>query len=140
VVEWWNDGFPILHHSITPFSQEVKYMLTASNKTTKQAQEVLTSGPGGLLVSQEECRSYHVTESQTLSTGPCRLIGIVLVSAMEASTILLESDTNMLLKLRSAAGWSQSAFLTFPLACPADLAVTLTGTAAEAYVFVADPS
>ena len=32
-------------------------MLTASNKTTKQAQEVLASGPGGLLVSNEECHS-----------------------------------------------------------------------------------
>ena len=115
-------------------------MLTASNKTTKQAQEVLASGPGGLLVSQEECRSYQLAGTATLPTGPCRLIGIVLVSGTEASTILVESDTNLLLKLRSATGWSQCAFLTFPLACPADLVITMTVNGAEAYVYVADPS
>lgn len=115
-------------------------MLTASNKTTKQAQEVLASGPGGLLVSNEECRSYHVTQTATLPTGPCRLIGVILVSGMEASTILVESNTEPVLKLRSLSAWSQSVFLPYPLACPADLGITMTGNGAEAYVYVADAS
>jgi hypothetical protein len=115
-------------------------MLTASNKTTKQAQEILASAQGGLLVSQEECRSYRVSASQTIPTGPCRLVGVVLVSSMEASTVLLECSTNQILKLRSPAGWSQSAFLPLPLACPANLEITMTGNGAEAYVYVMDAS
>ena len=59
---------------------------------------------------------------------------------MEASTIQIESNTELLLKLKSLSGWSQSAFLPYPLACPADLGISMTGTGAEAYVYVADAS
>lgn len=115
-------------------------MLTAANKTTKQAQEVLATATGGLLVSQEECRCYRISSSDTLPIGPCRLVGVILVSASEASTVTLESDTESILKLRSPAGWSQSAFLPLPLACTADLVVTLTGANAEVLVYVAESS
>lgn len=115
-------------------------MLTASNKTTKQAQEIVATAPGGLLVSQEECRCYRVTANATLSTGFCRLVGAILVSSAEASMLIIESDTDCVLKLRAPSGWSQSAFLALPLACPADLAVSITGTGAEAYVYVAESS
>ncbi len=115
-------------------------MLTAANKTTKQAQEIVATAPGGLLVSQEECRCYRVPASDTLPTGPCRLVGVILVSSTEASTVTIESNTESILKLRSPAGWSQSAFLPLPAACADDLAVTLTGANSEALLYVAESS
>ncbi len=115
-------------------------MLTASNKTTKQSREILASAQGGLLVSQEECRSYKVSASQTILTGPCRLVGVVAVSSMEGSAVLVECGADQVLRLKSPAGSSQSAFLPLPLACSADLTITITGSGAEAYVYVADAS
>ncbi|GEM_PF-2269989 len=113
-------------------------MLTASNKTTKHAQELLATAPGGLLVSQEECRCYRVTESAVLPTGPCRLVGAVIVPGMEISTVTIDCGTDTALKLISVPGSTQSAFMPLPLACSTDLTVSLQGVEAEAYVFVAD--
>lgn len=115
-------------------------MLTAANKATRQAQEILATAPGGLLVSQEECRVYRLTESDTMATGPCRLVGVVLTSAMEAGILSIEDNTGPILKVRALAGWSHSSMLPIPLACEGNLTVTLTGNGAEAYLFVADPS
>jgi len=113
-------------------------MLTAANKTTRQAQEVLCTAQGGLMTAQEECRCHRLTETGTIQTGACRLAGVLLVSGMEAATVTVECDSDPVVKLRAASGWAQSVMLPMPLGCPADLAVTLTGNGAEAYLYVAD--
>lgn len=115
-------------------------MLTAANKATKQAQEIIATARGGLLVSQEECRVYRLTVSGTAATGPCRLVGAVICASMEGGTATFACGTETILRLGAPAGCSNAAMFPMALSCADDLEVTLAGIGAEAYLYVADPS
>ncbi len=110
-------------------------MLTAANRTTKKSQEILSTGGGELMVAPAECEAALVEGTTVIPTGPCRLVGVILISGTYESVVSIESDTYMKLKIRAGANLSSSVMLTQPVSCPADLGVSLYGTGAEAIIY-----
>ncbi len=113
-------------------------MITAANRTTNKAQEILGTSAGALLVSPEECQVGFFSTSGTLTLTGCRLVGVLLTSGSDAASILVEVDSNRALWLKVINGWSRSAFFPLPLSCRGRVDITLTGTGPEAYVYYTD--
>lgn len=111
-------------------------MLTAANSKTKEAQEILATDDGKLLVAIQDCRSSYVAESCTLETGPCRLVGAILNSNYEGSVLVIESPVlEIVLKTRIGTGASRPVFPLQPISCPGNLIINLTGANADAIIY-----
>ncbi|MCL6519027.1 MAG: hypothetical protein K6T99_04290 [Armatimonadetes bacterium] len=109
-------------------------MITAADRSTKQAKELIAVPSGALLMTPEECEACFVNETTMIQTGPCRLVGVILNVGTEVATITIESDTQIVLKVKMTSG-SRPVFPALPIACKGNLGVTLTGAGAEAIVY-----
>jgi len=110
-------------------------MLTAAHRTTKKAQEILATGAGELMVTPGECEAAMVSESTTISSAACRLVGAVLISGGDAAVLTVSSGSDVKLKIRVIANWSGSVTPALPVNCPNGLSVGLSGTSPEAIIY-----
>lgn len=113
-------------------------MLTAANKVTSKAQEILGTSGGALLVSPENCKVRFFEMSDNLTLVGCRLVGVLLTAGSASASVLIEVETERYLFLKALANWSQLAFLPLPLNCVGRVGVSMMGTGAEAYVYYTD--
>lgn len=109
-------------------------MITAADRKTKQSKELICVPSGALLCSPEECFSRHVTASEVINTGECRLVGVILNVGSEVATLTIESNAEVVLRTKMTSG-SRPVFPTLPVYCPGHLTVTLTGAGADAVVY-----
>lgn len=112
-------------------------MLTATNKGTNMSQEIIATSAGELVVTPGDCCAQVVTESGTISTGPCRLVGAVLISGEVTASLTVECDSAVKLRARIGPNWCAPVMLPLPVYCDGDLAVSLLGTGCEAVVYYA---
>ena len=112
-------------------------MLTATNKNSRQSQEILATDNGDLMVMMGHCEALVVSESGFQSTGACMLAGALLIGGSDTSSVTIESNTEMKLKIKVAPTGTSAVMFPLSVYCPEDLSITLTGTGASVIVYYA---
>lgn len=99
-------------------------MLTASHRTTRQAQEVIATGRGELITLPGAAKVAALTDTATIA-GPIHLVGIVIQSGTESAQMVITADGSTVLVWKTTgAGYVSGLTLPFPVACPNGITAT----------------
>ena len=99
-------------------------MLTAANRTTKQAQEVTATRKGELLVMSSEAKVAALADTGAIA-GPVHLVGMVIESGTESAQMTLSTDGSTILVWKtSGAGAVSGIMLPWPIPCPNGITAT----------------
>jgi len=116
---------------------ELMAMLTARNQNTLQSQEILANDNGDLMVMMGHCQALVVSQSGFQSTGACVLVGALLIAGSDTASVTIESNADMKLKIKVSATGTSAIMFPVPVYCPQDLSITLTGTGPSVIVYYA---
>ncbi len=99
-------------------------MLTASNRSTRLAQEVTATSNGEMLTLPGDAKVAVLTESGAIP-GPIRLVGMIVQAGSESAQMTIGADgSTVFIWKATGAGYVSGMMLPNPIACPNGVTAT----------------
>jgi len=98
-------------------------MLTAANRTTKRAQELLATSGGELLTFPAGAAVQSLNDTGNIA-GPIHFLGMIVLAGSDAAQATVTSDGSTVYAWKSAAGTAAGLILPFPIYCPNGITCT----------------
>lgn len=99
-------------------------MLTASHRTTKQAQEVVATAKGELITIPGDAKVAALSDTSAIA-GPVRLLGMIVQTGSESAQMTIAADGGTICVWKTTGSGNVSGImLPCPIPCPNGMTAT----------------